>query len=235
MQACTICSPALGAAAASDTQWPRQALSARPKKNTTAQTHFSSYPARTQLKNLQFMAKEKEGQLFSFSNLVGVRYQALQRLHLLVDLAPPPLRPKVNQIKQGSSALARRTQKSTMRDEKLKTSRDGKLQHLLVKVMHLRGAAPFAAGPPVLPRLRRFRLRQARVTVPKPACLLPVVRLLGVAQHQRRRRERRHPDEHLAPHLLLDLQPPPPPLVVLIGRSHGVRIFTHVGGRFSDR
>ena len=77
-----------------------------PKKNTTAQTHFSSYPARTQLKNLQFMAKEKEGQLFSFSNLVGVRYQALQRLHLLVDLAPPPLRPKVNQIKQGSSALS---------------------------------------------------------------------------------------------------------------------------------
>ena len=89
MQACTICSPALGAAAASDTQWPRQAwmpCQSAHQKYTTAQTHLSSYPARTQLKNLQFMAKEREGQLFSFStDLVGVRYQALQRLHLLVD------------------------------------------------------------------------------------------------------------------------------------------------------
>ena len=124
MQTCTICSPALGAAAASGTQWPRQAWtpcqSAHHQKNTTAQTHLGSNPARTQLKNLQFMAKEKEGQLFSFStDLVGVRYQALQRLHLLVDLAPPPLRPEAKQSKQQSLALALRTQ-STQQEENLR-------------------------------------------------------------------------------------------------------------------
>ena len=128
MQACTICSPALGAAAASDTQWPRQAwmpCQSAHQKYTTAQTHLSSYPARTQLKNLQFMAKEREGQLFSFStDLVGVRYQALQRLHLLVDLAPPPLRPEVNQIKQRSLALAQRTQ-STQQEENLRFCETG--------------------------------------------------------------------------------------------------------------
>ena len=65
--------PILGAAVASDTQWPRQAW----------------MPC-----------------WFCGADLVGIGYQALQRLHLLVDPAPPPLIGEVVQLGRAGALAA---------------------------------------------------------------------------------------------------------------------------------
>jgi hypothetical protein len=64
--------------------------------------------------------------------------------------------------------------------------------------VHLSSAAPLAAAaePPTRPLWQWLGLRPARVAVPEPAGVLPVVHLLTVAQ---RCRERRHPAERHPP------------------------------------